>query len=278
MPNNNILIVGILALALLVTPSAARADIALTGRLEQGGIALGRAEPGASVTLDGRAVPADASGRFVIGFGREAPPEAVLEARSATGAVETRRLTVARREWRVQRIEGVPREKAEPDPAAVARIKAEADMLKAVRQAVSPVPLFLTGLAQPADGVVSGVFGSQRVYNGHPGAPHSGVDIAAPTGAPVRSVGDGVVVAASPDLFLTGGTILIDHGLGLVTSYAHLSRLDVRPGQRVGRGEPIGAVGATGLATGPHLHWGASWLDLRLDPETVMGVLGKAVE
>ena len=259
---------AILALLLLALP--ALAETTLSGRLEQGGIVLGRTEPGASVSLDGRAVPVDAEGRFLLGFGREAAPEAVLQAGD-----ETRRLTIAPRAWDIQRIDGLPKDKVTPDPAQLARIKAETDLVAARRDRVTTTALFLSGLAQPAEGRTSGVFGSQRILNGEARAPHSGTDIAAPPGAKVSSVGDGVVTLAAPDLFFTGKTVMIDHGLGLQTVYAHLSRMDVREGQRVAKGEPVGAVGASGRATGPHLHWGASWLDVRLDPETVIMVLGR---
>ncbi|CAA7615972.1 M23 family metallopeptidase [Magnetospirillum sp. SS-4] len=268
----NSLIVPLL-LVLLGSPPV-RADTTLVGRLEQGGLVQGRTGPGASVTLDGRAVPVSADGRFLLGFGRDAEAEAMLEVQEPGQAVQRRPLVIARRDWAVQRIEGLPRDKADPDPVAVARIKEESDRLRALRNSASPVPLFLSGLIRPADGTVSGVFGSQRVYNGRAGAPHSGLDIAAPTGAPVWAAADGVVVLAAPDLFLTGRTVMIDHGLGLMSSYAHLSRIDVTAGSRVAAGQPIGAIGATGLATGAHLHWGMSWMDIRLDPQSTLGVLG----
>lgn len=251
----------------LLCATAAQA-VELDGRLEQGGIVIGRAQPGTPVRLDGRAVPTAADGTFLLGFGRDAAAQAVLEADG-----ERRALNIAHREWKVQRIQGLPPAKVTPDPAELTRIKAENELVAARRAVVSPLALFLSGLAQPADGAVSGVFGSQRVLNGEARAPHSGTDIAAPTGAPARSAADGIVTLAHPDLFFTGATVMIDHGLGLQTVYAHLSRLDVAEGQSVGKGQIIGAVGASGRATGPHLHWGATWLDVRLDPETVLEVL-----
>lgn len=261
------------ALLILLLAAPACAGTRLDGPIEQGGLAVGHAEPGARVHLDGRPVPVDRDGLFLLGFGRDAAPTAELRVTSPDGTEDVRALAVGRRHWPEQRIEGVPREKVEPDAASLARLKAETEMVRAVRSAAPTQAKFAGGLLRPADGVVSGVFGSTRVYNGVAGAPHSGVDIAAPTGAPVRAVADGVVVLAAPDLFLTGRTVMIDHGLGLISSYAHLSRLDVAPGRAVSRGEVIGAVGATGLATGAHLHWGMSWLELRLDPETVSTAL-----
>ena len=259
---------GTLLAVLLLSSGAARAEVTLDGRCEQGGLMVGQAPPGAVVSLDGRAVPSDAAGHFLLGFGREAPPVAVL-----TVDGEARQLNVAKRDWPTQRINGLPQDKVTPDPAQLARIKAENELVAERRSHVTLAALFLTGLAAPAEGPISGVFGSQRILNGEPRAPHSGTDIAAPLGAPVTSVGDGTVILAHPDLFFTGRTVMIDHGLGLVSVYAHMSRIDVTEGEHVAKGQPIGAVGASGRVTGPHLHWGASWLDVRLDPVTVLAVL-----
>lgn len=262
------LLVGLVGLVGLAAPPA-WAEIALSGRLQQGGLAFGRTAPGAAVSLDGRPVPVDAQGRFLLGFGRDAGPGAELVATLPDGSEERRSLAICRREWPVQRIEGLPRDKTDPDAASLVRLQAEMEMVRNIRRTVTPTPHFLSGIARPAEGPVSGVFGSQRFYNGIGGAPHSGTDIAGPPGAPVRAAADGVVVLAAPDLFLTGRTVMIDHGLGLISSYAHLSRLDVAAGDAVRKGDLLGAIGATGLATGAHLHWGMSWLDTRLDPEVV---------
>jgi len=269
------------ALAVLVALSAApplRADPRLDGRAEQGGLVVGHAVPGARVSLDGVAVPVDAAGRFLLGFGRDAAPRATLRIETPGGGVSDSPIDVARRDWAVQRVDGVPRDRAEPDPAAQARLRAEVARLAAIRTqaAASREEGWRDGLIRPADGRESGVFGSQRIYNGAPGAPHSGIDIAALAGAPVRAAAGGRVVLAD-DLFLTGLTVLIDHGLGLVGTYAHLSRIEVAEGQPVAQGTVIGRVGATGLATGPHLHWGISWLDRRLDPATALAVLARPV-
>ncbi len=245
----------------------------LSGRAEQGGLMFGRTEPGSRVSLDERPVPVDGDGRFLLGFGRDAAPTAELRVTLPDGFEERRAMAVLRRDWPVQRIEGLPRDKTEPDAASLSRLKAESEMVRTIRDRVTLTPGFLEGLIRPAEGTISGVFGSQRIYNGIGGAPHSGLDIAAPTGAPVRACADGKVVLAAPDLFLTGRTVMIDHGLGLISSYAHLSRLDVAAGTIVRRGDLIGAIGATGLATGAHLHWGLSWLDVRLDPDSVAGTL-----
>lgn len=259
--------------AMLPAALPVRAEITLAGQPRQGGLAAGQTVPGARVSLDGRAVPVDARGRFLLGFGRDAAPTAELVAALPDGTEERRSLAVCGRQWPVQRVEGLPRDKTEPDAASLARLKAEMETVRAIRAKVTLTPRFADGLARPAEGPVSGVFGSQRFYNGIGGAPHSGLDIAGAAGAPVRAAADGVVVLAAADLFLTGRTVMIDHGLGLISSYAHLSRLDVAAGDPVRKGDVVGAIGATGLASGAHLHWGMSWLDVRLDPEAVEGVM-----
>ncbi|MBV9521466.1 MAG: M23 family metallopeptidase [Alphaproteobacteria bacterium] len=261
-----------LAAMLLALGSAAASagPLELSGSFAQGGIVHGSAEPGARVTLDEREVPIAPDGRFVFGFGRDAPPEARLVLHRPDGTTEERRLAVVKRDYVVQRIDGLPQETVTPDPKLLERIKGEAAKIAALR-AVPGTDLDFAGpLIWPAKGPISGVYGSQRILNGEPRAPHMGVDVAAPIGTPVVAAAGGVVRLAE-ELFLTGNTILIDHGYGLTTSYAHLSRLDVAPGQRVGQGEPIGAIGATGRVTGPHLHWGLEWLGIRLDPQLAVG-------
>lgn len=243
----------------------------LIGTPQQGGVVRGKTAPGTEVTLDGRPVPVAPDGLFLLGFGREAPATAQLR---IGGRQQT--LTVQRRDWQIQRIDGLPQGKVTPDPEAQARIAAENAQMAELRRHVTPTAHFTAAFLRPAEGRISGVFGSQRILNGEPRAAHSGLDIAAPTGADVQSAADGTVVLAHPDLYFTGQTVMIDHGLGLQTVYAHLSRTDVQAGQWVTAGQVIGAVGATGRATGPHLHWGVSWLDVRLDPQAVLNALGAA--
>ena len=120
-----------------------------------------------------------------------------------------------------------------------------------------------------------GVYGSQRFYNGTPGNPHYGVDIARPTGHPVLSPGPGVVTLAEPDLFYSGGTVILDHGYGLNSSFLHMSRIDVKVGDVIKTGDQLGAIGATGRATGPHLDWRMSWFDQRVDPQLLVPPMPK---
>jgi murein DD-endopeptidase MepM/ murein hydrolase activator NlpD len=261
-----------LALALLAgcRAVAPAEPVELSGPLTQGGTVFGRVEPASRVTLDGKPVRVSEDGRFVIGFGREAPPQAILEIRRPSGVVTRRPLNVAPRQYDIQRVDGLPQNLVTPDPEEEARIAREQAEVLEARKLDLDRPLFESGFIWPAAGPVSGVYGSQRILNGVPRAPHYGVDLAAPEGAPVRAPADGLVTFADPDLLLTGGTLVIDHGHGLSSTFIHLSRIDVELGEEVRQGEPIGAVGATGRATGPHLHWGMNWFDVRLDPQLLV--------
>jgi hypothetical protein len=258
-------------IALMFAATSARADtLELAGAFEQGGLVHGATVPGTKISLDDREVPVAPDGRFVIGFGRDAPTEARLVLHRPDGTIEERRLAIARRDYDIQRIDGLPQETVTPDPQLLQRIKSEAERISALRAVPGSDPDFALPLIWPALGPISGVYGSQRILNGEPRAPHMGVDVAAPPGTPVAAAAGGVVRLAD-DFFLTGNTILIDHGYGLTTSYAHLSRIDVAVGQHVRQGERIGAIGATGRVTGPHLHWGLEWLGVRLDPQLAVG-------
>lgn len=235
----------------------------------QGGLLLGRTRPGSRVTLDGRAVSVSPDGRFALGFGREAGPAAELVATAANGQSERRSLTVAKRDWDVQRINGLPGAMVSPDAQQLARINREREKIAAVRKVDSDLPHFAEGFVWPARGRISGVYGSQRILNGEPRAPHLGLDVAAPTGTPCASMGAGRVLLAE-DLYFTGNTVLVDHGHGVVSLYAHLSAMDVRVGEMLGRGQRLGAIGATGRVTGPHLHLGLHWFATALDPQPLL--------
>ena len=262
------------ALILALDACAGAAQVApaeLSGAITQGGTVFGKTEPGAAVTLDGRPVRVAADGRFVFGFGRNAPESAMLEIRRADGRISRVPLTIEPRQFEVQEVEGLPQNLVTPSPEEEARIAREQAKVLEARRLDLDRPLFESGFIWPASGPVSGVYGSQRILNGTPRAPHYGVDVAAPEGSPVVAPADGVVTFAEPDLLLTGGTLVIDHGHGLSSTFIHLSRIDVAVGAEVSQGERVAAVGATGRATGPHLHWGMNWFEVRLDPALLVG-------
>ena len=228
---------------------------------------IGRAPAGTRIDLDGRALHVGKDGTFVFGLERDAPPTAVLEIRYRDGKTATRKLHVAKRKYHVERVEGLPQKTVTPDPETAKRIRREQAAVAQVRTRDDDREDFLNGFSRPVAGArISGVYGSQRIDNGIPKAPHMGLDMAVPEGTPVHAPAAGLVTFAEPDLVLTGGTVLIDHGFGLTSSFLHMSRLDVKVGDRVKYGQVIGAAGMTGRATGPHVHWGFNWFDVRLDP------------
>lgn len=265
---------GGLALCLLLScPAAGRADPGprLFGHFTQGGLVTGQAAPGSRVTLDGRPVAVTADGRFILGFGRDAARQATLRVERPNGAAVERTLAIAPRKYDIQRIDGLPKRKVTPEKRDMARIRKESGMIAKVRATASPDLLASADFAWPVHGRLSGVYGSQRILNGKPRRPHNGVDVAAPKGTPVLAPADGVVALVHPGMFFTGKTVMLDHGLGLTSVYIHMNRIAVKPGQRVTKGQPIGAVGMTGRATGPHLHWGVSWFKVPLDPALLAG-------
>lgn len=259
----------------LATPAFAENAITIEGVLSQGGLARGEAPAGTTLSLDGRAVRVAPDGKFILGFGRDAPTRMTLAATFSDGSTTTREIVVEKREYQIQRINGLPPQMVTPDPALMARIKAELDKVHGVRKVDSDQLAFESVLEWPVTGPISGVYGSQRILNGEPRAPHLGVDIAAPTGTPIHADSAGIVTLAEHDLYFTGGTVIVDHGYGLSTIYQHMSRLDVTVGQHLEQGDLVGAVGATGRVTGPHLHWGMNWYDVAIDPQLLVGPMPK---
>ena len=263
-------VVVLLAASLLSGQGWAQ-DLTLTGALSQGGLVTGQTQPGAEVTLDGRPVRVGADGRFLFGFGRDAAPEALLELTLPDGTLARRTLSIEQRSYDIQRIDGLPPEKVTPPEEVLARIAAEREMVAAVRKVDRAEPWFETGFVWPVAGRISGIYGSQRILNGEPRWPHFGVDVAAPEGTPVVAPADGLVVLAHPDMYYSGGTVLLDHGHGLTSAYLHLQEVSVEEGQMLRQGERLGSVGATGRVTGAHLDWRFNWFDQRLDPELIAG-------
>ena len=242
----------------------------LPAAVPQGSLVLGLAEAGATVEYAGRTLRISPEGRFVFGVGRDAESPVQVEVIRPDGRADIVDIAVGKRDWPIERINGVPPATVNPPKAIAERIEREQARVVAVRARDDARTGFAQTFTWPVQGRISGRFGNQRVYNGTPGSAHSGMDIAAPNGTPVLAPAAGVVTLAAPDFYLTGGTVLIDHGHGISSNFLHLSRIDVQVGDRVEQGQVIGAVGATGRATGPHLHWGMNWFDVRIDPLLVL--------
>jgi murein DD-endopeptidase MepM/ murein hydrolase activator NlpD len=243
--------------------------------VQQGTLVVGHVPPGSTVRFAGREVRVAPDGVVAFGIGRDARGPAAVEVDAPAG-VRHVSIDVRPRDWPVERIVGAPPATVEPPPDVAARIAREQARVAAARERDDPREAFAHGFIWPVSGRISGRFGNQRVYvvDGAdlPRAPHSGMDIAVPQGTPVKAPADGIVTFADPDLYLTGGTVLVDHGHGVSSSFLHLSRIDVKTGEHVAQGQVIGAVGMTGRATGPHLHWGLNWFEVRLDPLLLPGL------
>ena len=237
----------------------------------QGVLIIGRTVPGTTVTIDGSAVRVSDDGVFLLGFGRDAPSKARLSAKFPDGSRSHRDLRVAQRSYNVQRVDGLPPSKVSPSEQDMVRIRQDIALVKKARARNDPREDFLAAFQWPVKGRISGVYGSQRVLNGEPRRPHFGVDVAAPVGAIVRAPADGVVTLAHGDMFFSGGTLIVDHGHGLSSSFLHLSAILVKEGDHIHQGDPIAKVGATGRVSGPHLDWRMNLLGNRLDPQLLVG-------
>jgi murein DD-endopeptidase MepM/ murein hydrolase activator NlpD len=249
--------------------------IDIQGDFVQGGLVLGQVSAGSTVVYDGQDVRISDTGQFVIGFHRDELATVPLQVTLPSGEQISRLLDIASREYNIQRVEGVPQRTVDPPADQIERIQREAREIGKAKRTNRPHLDFLGAWQWPVTGPISGVYGSQRVYNGMPGRPHYGVDIARPTGTPVHAPQGGYVTFANPDTYFSGGLILIDHGHGLSSSFLHLSAVNVEVGQRIKQGEIIGEIGATGRASGPHLDWRMDIGKRRVDPQLLVEAMPK---
>lgn len=269
---------GWLLPALLVVPALAQqvayspldSHSTFPASVSQGALVFGKVTPGSVVRYGGRELRVSGYGTVVFGVGRDERGPLRVEIVRPDGSRDAAQVMVTPREWPVEYVTGVPPKTVNPPPEIAERIKREQALVTAARNRNDDRTDFAKPFVWPVQGRISGRFGNGRVYNGQAGAGHSGMDIAVPTGTPVKAPAAGVVAFAAPNLYLTGGTLLLDHGYGVSSNFLHLSRIDVKVGDRVEQGQVIAAVGATGRATGPHLHWGMNWFDVRIDPLLVL--------
>jgi len=249
------------------------ASFEISGELTQGGWVRGTVPRDAvNLTLDGRPVKVAADGTFFIAFDRDAGPSAVLSSQLDHSRVQaTRTLSIAPRAWRIERVDASPTGTA-PSAQFLALRQPELARIAAARAQVTDAQGWRQHFIWPIQARISGRFGSQRIYRGEPGAYHSGIDLAGGAGATFVAPADGVVVLAARQPFtLEGNLLMIDHGMGLNSAFLHCSELLVREGDHVRQGQPIGRIGMTGRATGPHLHWSVKWNEARLDPILLTG-------
>jgi murein DD-endopeptidase MepM/ murein hydrolase activator NlpD len=244
----------------------------ISGAAVQGGLVIGRAPKGAgSVFLDDVALELSPDGFFLIGFDRDAPMQARLVAMLADGSKMERNITVALGNWRIENVAANITGGAKSSAEFQARRSAELAQITAARAVRSDSEGWRQSFIRPVSGRISGLFGAQRIYNGTPGSYHNGMDIAAARGQDFVAPADGVVTLAANEAFtLEGHLLMIDHGMGLNSAFLHASELLVKEGDVVRQGQVIGRVGATGRASGPHLHWGMKWNSARIDPKLLL--------
>ena len=272
----SIRLAAVLVLLMAVVAPAKAQDIdgakILSGNAVEGGLIIARTDPTNQIMLDDNAVEIGENGVFVIGFHRDSDAPATLRIIAPDGSVKTSLLSPRQRNYKIQRIDGLKSSMVTPPATVLARIKSDGDAVRTARQREAPLGDFWRGFDWPALGRISGIYGSQRILNGQPRQPHYGIDIAAPTGTPVYAPASGLVTLVK-DLYFSGWTVVIAHGLGVNSSFLHLDRVDVETGMMVERGGLIGTIGATGRATGPHLDWRIDWQGRRIDPGLLVGAM-----
>jgi len=259
---------------LLIENSSAQIQYDLPDRALQGEIIISKIHEyneNSNIKLFNDKIPLKVSknGYFVVPVDRDRKNNLLIEI-CKNKICETNEIIILKRNFDIQEINGLPTKLVTPDEKVLERIIAENKIIKKSKKILLDNEDFINGFVQPVDGIITGVFGSQRILNGKPKSPHRGLDIANNEGTPVVSTNDGVIILAEPDLYYTGGTIVIDHGYGVKSIYAHLASVDVALNSKIKKNEVIGTVGSTGRSTGPHLHWGIMVFDTYVDPELLL--------
>jgi len=242
----------------------------ITGEFTQGGLIKGKTLPNSQVSLAGKNIRITPMGNFVFGFGRDAKKTSLLRIVLPSGEILAQSLNVKSRQYALQEINGVPQKTVTPPQSALKRIKKETLLVKTARKTDSNAISFQDAFRWPLIGPITGVYGSQRIYNGIPKRPHFGLDIAAPVGTKVRAPADATVTLAHQNMYYSGGTLIMDHGYGVSSTFIHLDKVLVNVGDKVKKGDIVAAVGSKGRSTGPHLDWRINWFDIRLDPALIM--------
>lgn len=260
----------VLLAGLFLNNAIANATIKISGEQKQGGLIVGKTSPNSIVTLNSKPLTVSQQGDYVFGFSRDDDQSYTLIVTDSNGTQESKIITPAKRDYKIQRIEGIKKSIMQPNPKAVARSKQDNKQIKAARTISSDLMSFAQGFIPPIEGTITGVYGSQRIFNGEPKRPHFGLDYAGKIGDPVKAPAAGKVLLWVPDMFYSGGTMIIDHGQGVSSTFLHLSHSFVKQGDMVNQGDIVASVGKSGRATGPHLDWRINWFDVRIDPALVL--------
>ncbi|WP_239024146.1 M23 family metallopeptidase [Paraglaciecola marina] len=251
---------------LLISFNVTASDVVLKGVLTQGSLIRGQLPAGSQVWLDDKAIKISDGGQFAFGFGRDAALEHQLKWQDKNGLQHSKIITLYKRTYQEQKIEGVASKYVSPSKDVFARIRKDNQQIGNARTNNDDRLDFTQDFIWPAEGPISGVYGSRRVFNGTPKRPHFGLDVAGPTGTPVYAPADGIVTLFEPDMYYSGGTMIIDHGFGVTSTFLHLSKGLVTAGTKVKQGDLVAEIGATGRVTGAHLDWRINWFKERLDP------------
>ena len=243
--------------------------IEFKGKFLQGHYIIGSTDPLAQIIIGKKEVKVSKDGYFVFGIDRDRKFDLTIT-KIIDGKKEKIIKKVLKRKYNIQRIDGLEESKVTPPESVYKRIKEENNKIGKARGINSDLSFFKNKFIMPVEGIISGVYGSQRILNGKPKWPHYGIDIAAKKGTPIKSSGSGIVTMAENDLYYTGGTIIMDHGHGISTIYSHLETILVSVGDKVEQGNIIGTVGSTGRSTGPHLDFRVNWFQTRLDPMSLL--------
>ncbi len=240
------------------------------GKFIQGHFIIGKTEPKTKVWIDKQRVRVTDDGYFAFGIGRDRKYDLVITLKKDSKKQKIVK-KIQKRNYKIQRIDGLPEKKVTPPPEVYERIKKENKIIADARSIDSNLKFFKNKFINPLDNaIVTGVYGSQRILNGKPKWPHYGIDFAAKEGTKIKAMLDGTATMVEPDLFYTGGTLIFDHGHGISTLYMHMQKIFVKKGQKIKQGEIIGTVGSTGRSTGAHLDVRLNWFGTRLDPATVL--------
>ncbi len=262
------IIIRLLLVLVILIPSHLSA-IEFEGKFIQGHYIIGTTNPSAKIIIDNKEVKVSKDGFFVFGIDRDRKFDLTIT-KIQNGIKEKIIKKVLKRKYNIQRIDGLEESKVTPPESVYNRIKEENKKIGKARAINSDLTFFKKQFIMPVDGIISGVYGSQRILNGKPKWPHYGIDIAAKKGTMIKSSGSGIVTMAEDDLYYTGGTIIMDHGHGISTIYSHLENVMVSVGDKINQGDIIGTVGSTGRSTGPHLDFRVNWFQTRLDPMTII--------
>ncbi|WP_085297384.1 M23 family metallopeptidase [Cognaticolwellia mytili] len=259
---------ALLASLLILQPLSAKEQ--LTEQFFQGALIVGKTAPENKVMLNGKAIKVSSTGDYALGFSRDEKNNSELVITKPDGSQEKQLLKPLKREYNIQKVTGISKKIMNPNKKANIRAGEDNKKISAARKVDSDLTAFAQGFIAPIEGTITGVYGSQRYYNGVPKRPHYGLDYAGKKGDPVKAPADGTILMYVPDMFYSGGTMIIDHGHGVSSTFLHLSDSYVKVGDKVTKGQLVAAVGSSGRATGPHLDWRINWFNMRLDPALVL--------